>query len=142
MQKVTLTQGQLSDLALVIANLPPKSVPTLKALSQFSKLKKFILTNIKELVEKTEALDDTIRENRKKMNGMDEEAKKAYIEAQNIELQPALDEINALREQELELEFSQDQVKCVTENFDLIKPSYTKIDAVVDLAEAFGMDLE
>lgn len=129
-----LSKGQVYDLEVLLGQIAPKDVPSLKEMSLLSKLRKKMTESVQDLHDKLAELNALIKPLR--------EAKATDAEM-NEAGKEVMEQLSALRILDASVELSDEQQECFKRWFVAkLKEQIKTVDACLLVADAFGMDLE
>jgi len=137
-----LTKKMVQDLSLVLNSIAPKDLVDLKSMRAVNA----IVKKCDDSVEDVQSLRDELNERfkvyqlkQKEVEG--DEAKKAIDDEATAELQPVVDKINNLGENEVEIEFSNDQIELVRNGFKkLVADKLKTAEYALKFADALGVE--
>ena len=144
MYTVKTSLGMSRNLLLILQNIAPNKLPTLKVMDLVSKTYEKFGVAAQSLLALEAKIDDEKKALEATFKGLtNEEAKQGLTKEANARLLPLLKEREELQEQAVEVELSDEQIEWVRKNFKVcIADSFTSIKAALDAATAFEIVLE
>lgn len=139
MFKALLKRGMAQDLALILGSaVAPKDMSNLKSMRALLKISDKCEVEAEDVKQEQEKLDAALKVFRTKLSeATTEDEKKALNQEATETAQPFVDRMNELREKECEVEFSDDQIELLrNEFFKLIAQNLKSARYALEIAQA------
>jgi hypothetical protein len=141
MNTIKIEKGEAYDLAMCLGATPPSKVNSLKDLFAQDKIRAKFEEATEDLKEKQEVLRAATEDVNAKIASTDRQERASVVMELNARLKPDIDAVSDLREQEVEVELSDDQKKYLKDHFaDRIALGFSRLDYAVRIATKLGIE--
>ena len=143
MQTISLSQNLLSGLSVIIENLPPGKISSMKNLKLAMKIADKFAEATAEITKLQKEINDKVAELNKELKATETpEARKDIENKANGIILPMIANRDEAGKGVASVELSDDQVAFVKDNMKLLCDSFKTARSALEVAEAFGVDFE